>query len=61
MASRQLGEDIQMNKLEKLVAQKGLVFGDLTFGELCALAAETGHSAGELAIIARHATANGAC
>ena len=40
-----------MNKLEKLVAQKGLVFGDLTFGELCALAAETGHSAGELAII----------
>lgn len=47
-----------MEKLEKIMAEKGLVFGKLTFGEICELAAATGRSAGEVAVI-EAAKANG--
>lgn len=47
-----------MKTIDSLMKEEGLVFGQLTFGDVCRLAAESGQSAGEMAVV-EAARANG--
>ncbi|UQZ88991.1 serine dehydratase [Deltaproteobacteria bacterium Smac51] len=40
-----------MKDIETLMKERGLTYGQLTFGEICALASETGRTAGEMAVL----------